>query len=308
MSAPRVSVVIPTLNGRETLPAVLDRLAEQGTDFAFETLAIDSGSTDGSVELLRGRVDCLIRIDRRAFDHGLTRNLGVERARGELVVLMVQDAVPASSGWLAALTRPLDQDATLAGTFARQVSRAGASGVTRFYHERWLAASREPRVSRVRDAAAFSKLSPMDRYRLCVFDNVCSCIRRSVWERHLFRATSIAEDLQWARDVLLAGYGLAYVPDAVVEHSHERSARDEFRRTYLVHQRLCELFDLRLIPNVPSLLRAIAVSSTTHLRVTASADPRAVARALALAVAWPLGQYLGARSAAPAGHGPAGGR
>lgn len=307
MSAPRVSIVIPTLNGGATLPAVLDRLAEQRVGFAFETLAIDSGSTDGSADLLRGRVDCLIHIDRRAFDHGLTRNLGVERARGELVVLMVQDAVPASSDWLAALTRPLFEDPTLAGAFSRQVPRAGASGVTRCYHRRWLAASLEPRVSRVRDIAAFSNLSPMDRHRLCVFDNVCSCIRRAVWAQHPFRATPIAEDLEWARAVLLAGHGLAYVPDAVVEHSHERPARDEFRRTYLVHQRLRALFDLRLIPDAPSLLRAIARSTVTHLRVADSVDPRTIARALALAVAWPLGQYLGARSAPPTEHRPGGG-
>lgn len=300
MSRPLVSIVMPTLNGLDTLPAVLDRLAAQRTDFAFETIAIDSGSTDGTAELLRGRVDGLIQIDPLAFNHGLTRNLGVARGRGELVVLLVQDAIPASSGWLAALTRPLRQDPTLAGAFARQVPRADASGVTRFYHERWPGASREPRISRVGDAEAFLGLSPLERYRISVFDNVCSCIRRSVWERHPFRATPIAEDLEWAREVLLAGFGLAYVADAAVEHSHERPARHEFRRTCLVHQRLRELFDLRLVPDLASLVRAVAVSSAAHLRVAGSLDPRTIARALALAVAWPLGQYLGARSAAPA--------
>ncbi len=308
MSTPRVSIVMPTLNGLKTLPAVLDRLAEQRAAFTFETIAIDSGSSDGSVELLRGRVDCLIQIDRGAFNHGLTRNLGAERARGELVVFLVQDAIPVSSGWLASLAHPLLEDATLAGAWARQIPRAGASGVTRFYHERWLGASPEPRLSRVRDAGDLANLTPLERHRVCAFDNVCSCVRRSVWGRHPFRATPIAEDLEWAREVLLAGFGLAYAADAVVEHSHERSACDEFRRTYLVHQRLGELFDLRLVPDVPSLVRAVAVSGVTHLRVAGSFDPRAIARALALAVAYPLGQYLGARAAAAARPRPAGGR
>lgn len=297
MSAPVVSVLIVTRNGRATLPRVLDRLATQRGAPPFEVLAVDSGSDDGTVEVLRDRVDRLVQIDPADFNHGTTRNVGIELARGELVVLLVQDAVPASDDWLAALTRPVLADATLAGSYARQVPSLTASRLTRYYHARWLAASLEPRVSRVASAAAFFAMRPMDRYRAAVFDNVCSCIRRSVWVRYPFRATPIAEDLAWARDVLLAGYGLAYVPEAVVEHSHERSVPYEFRRTRLVHEQLAELFDLALVPTRVSLCRAVAVSTLVHLRLVESWRFGPLARALGLAVAFPLGQYLGARRA-----------
>ncbi len=297
MSAPVVSVLIVTRNGRATLPRVLDRLATQRGAPPFEVLAVDSGSDDGTVEVLRDRVDRLVQIDPADFNHGTTRNVGIELARGELVVLLVQDAVPTSDDWLAVLTRPVLADATLAGSYARQVPSPTASGLTRYYHARWLAASLEPRVSRVASAAAFFAMRPMDRYRAAVFDNVCSCIRRSVWVRYPFRATPIAEDLAWARDVLLAGYGLAYVPEAVVEHSHERSVPYEFYRTRLVHERLAELFDLALVPTRVSLCRAVAVSTVVHLRLAESWRLRPLARALGLAVAFPLGQYLGARRA-----------
>src|SRR5256885_445805 len=83
---------------------------------------------------------------------------------------------------------------------------------------------------------------------------------RSIWERPPFGSTPIAEDLEWAREVLLAGHRLAYVPRAVVVHSHDRSARYELARTYLLHRRLFELFQLRTIPDVPSLARAVAAS------------------------------------------------
>lgn len=299
MSAPRVSIVIPTLNGRGTLPALLDGLAAQRTDGPIETIAIDSGSRDGTVELLRARADCLIQIDPRRFDHGLTRNLGVERARGALVVLIVQDAEPASADWLTVLTRPFADDPALAGTYARQITRDDASPITRYYHRFWQASSETPRVSRIGGAREFLALAPSDRHERCIFDNVCSCVRRSVWQQHPFRATAMAEDLEWAREVLLAGYRIAYVPSAVVRHSHERPAREEYRRTALVHQRLRELFDVVLIPDAPRLLRAMMTSAAAHLRANASLDPRAVARALALAVAYPLGQYRGVRSARP---------
>jgi len=127
-------------------------------------------------------------------------------------------------------------------------------------------------------------------------------VRRSLWERFPFKETRIAEDMEWARDVLLAGYGLAFVPTAVVVHSHDRSAKYELGRTYLVHQRLRALFGLATIPDFLSLLRTLVSTSLTHLRCVLGSSrlgelPRDLARALGLAVALPLGQYLGIRSA-----------
>jgi rhamnosyltransferase len=143
-------------------------------------------------------------------------------------------------------------------------------------------------------------MSPAERHLTCAFDNVCACIRLSVWRAHPFRPTPIAEDLEWAREVLLAGHKIAYVPNAVVRHSHERSARYELQRTYLVHQRLQAMFGLSTVPTIGSLLRSVASTVPVHVRL-ASGEPRGRGRALlrgaALAVALPLGQYLGARSA-----------
>ena len=106
MSAPLVSIVLPTRNGGDVLAETLAAIARQRTDFPYEIVAVDSGSTDGTLPRLEAVAQQLIRIPPSSFNHGLTRNLGVERARGELVVLMVQDAVPVSDDWLATLTGP----------------------------------------------------------------------------------------------------------------------------------------------------------------------------------------------------------
>ena len=291
VSAPKVSIVLPTRNGAGTLPDLLDAIARQRVDFTFEIVAVDSGSTDGTVDLLRGRVDRLIAIGADAFDHGLTRNLGIENARGELIVLLVQDALLASEGWLAALTGAVAADDRIAGAFARQLPRPDAKAITRSYLSRWVAASEVARTFEIDSRAAFDALDPGAQLERCAFDNVCSCIRRSVWRERPFAPTPIGEDIEWARAVLLAGYRLAYVPAAVVVHSHERPVRYEFARTCVLHRRLYELFRLRTIPTLPLLARAIAASLAGHLRLERNA------RAVGLALAWPLGQYLGALSA-----------
>ena len=295
MTSPRHSVALLTKDGVRTLPALLDALLAQRVSGGLEIVAVDSGSTDGTADILSGRVTDLVRIQPNEFDHGLTRNLAISRTHGQLVALVVQDALPLGAEWLDTLSRPLAVDESLAGTFARQAPRANASGITRHYLTNWLAASSTGMTMQLPGGAAeLDALTPMERLARCTFDNVASCIRRSVWEQHPFKATPIAEDVEWAREVLLAGYGLRFVPEAVVVHSHDRSAAYEYARTRALHERLYDLFQLQTIPTRPALARAVASSMILHLRREWRA-PLRWPHVLALAVAWPLGQYVGAR-------------
>ena len=56
--APTISLVTPTLNRAEWLPATLDSVLEQGYP-ALEYFVADGGSTDGSVEAIRARAERL---------------------------------------------------------------------------------------------------------------------------------------------------------------------------------------------------------------------------------------------------------
>ena len=303
MAAPLVSILLLTRNGADTIPAVLAAVKTQERSFPLEVVAVDSGSRDGTLDILRPSVDKLIEIPASAFNHGATRNLGIDACRAPFVVLLVQDAEPASPTWLSGLVAPLQEDERVAATYARQVPRPGASVVMRAYLDHYAATSCEPRLQTLGGPDALAVLTPAERLAACTFDNVCSCVRRAVWQAHPFKATRIAEDLEWARDVMLAGYQIRYVPEAVVLHSHDRPTRYELMRTYLVHQRLRSLFGLATVPSVPALARSIAVSAGAHMRWVLSAPARLgsklaqLPRALALAVALPLGQYLGAKSA-----------
>ncbi len=294
-----VAIVVPTFNGAKEVSRLLDAIAAQEGRFRPSVIAIDSGSADGTVSILQSRGVRVLPVGAGRFNHGVARNCALESVATPFAVLMVQDAVPVGPHWLEALVTPLLEDASLAGTWARQLPHEEASLITRYYHSRWMGSATAPRIAGPLTSAAFEALPPADRHAVCAFDNVCSCIRMSVWREHPFPAAPFGEDIEWASIVLRAGHRLAFVPDAVVQHSHERPVSYELRRTRLAHARLHRLFGLSTVPSTAALARSVAVTVLLHFRLAAqepgSRRGRAIARALGLAVAWPLGQYLGAR-------------
>lgn len=100
---PFVSVVAPTFNRRESLLRLLAGLARQTYPAdQFEVVVVDDGSTDGTAGRLRTltlpyRLTVLTQSNQGP---AVARNLGVERARGALIVFLDDDVAP-SPGVLA---------------------------------------------------------------------------------------------------------------------------------------------------------------------------------------------------------------
>jgi rhamnosyltransferase len=298
---PDVSIVIPTRNGMATLPALVDAIGQQTDAAPRELVIIDSRSTDGTRDYAARVADVVIDIEPQAFNHASARNAAVSRARGSLVVLTVQDARPLDAAWLGHLLAPLRDDPDVAGVFARQTPRPDASPVVRRQLEGWVASQTTPRVTAT-TSGALADRPPHERLSTCAFDNVCSAVRRKVWDSIPFATTPIAEDLEWGRNVLLAGYRIAFAPLAGVEHSHDRDAWYEFKRTWVLHQQLHRLFGLRAIPSPAALARSLALTLGEHHRVTVGGGYRTGSaewrRAMRLAIAWPCGQFAGGWTAA----------
>jgi rhamnosyltransferase len=293
----RATVVIPVRDGARHLEAVLDALSLQLPAGIHEVLALDSDSRDGSAEILERHGVRRVRVLAGSFDHGETRNLGAREARGDFVVFLSQDAQPADGHLVARLVGVLDADPRLAGAFARQRPRPDADPLTRRDLAGWVACAAEPRSVFIGDAARFDALPPLERYRLCVFDDVASAVRRELLLAHPFERTPFGEDVEWGQRMLRLGYGLAYVPEAVVIHSHPRTARALFRRNYLCHRLLSRLFGLRTIPDAAHLARAAAGALSSDLRtlLREGAEAPAWLAAPGQTLAATYGQYRGAR-------------
>lgn len=86
-----ISIVIPCYNRRRyLLPAVCSALNQR--DNYFEVIVVDDGSTDGSLESIEHITDSRLRIIRKEHTNAPdTRNLGIEKARGEYLVWLDSD-------------------------------------------------------------------------------------------------------------------------------------------------------------------------------------------------------------------------
>lgn len=121
--APRVSIVIPFRNEAPTLPVVLESLVRQKTDFPFEVIFADGGSTDRSVDVIRAhpmnRV-ADVRIlslppERAGMNHG--RNDGARAARAPLLVFMQADVRIRDPDALTKSVRRLEEPGVVGTTF-----------------------------------------------------------------------------------------------------------------------------------------------------------------------------------------------
>ena len=96
------SVVVPLLNERRWIGQVLSALSAQTLDPAlFEIVAVDNGSTDGSLEILSRHPRISILHEARR-DPYLARNRGIAAAQGHYIVFVDADCIPRTD-WLERL-------------------------------------------------------------------------------------------------------------------------------------------------------------------------------------------------------------
>ncbi len=216
-----VSVIIPVFNGEQYLSEVLDTVNRQQLDEDVEVLVIDSGSHDRSVEIARAAGAHVIEIPNEEFQHGRTRNFGMEKTSGRLVAFLTQDATPAGEHWLAAYVEAFELDDRVGAAYGPHLPRPDVNPLmARLLTEFFAGFSPDggPVVHRRGDIAFLS--------------NSNSCIARAAWEQIPFREIPYAEDQALGADLLAAGWSKVYMPAAGAYHSHDYGMIEGFKRYF----------------------------------------------------------------------------
>ena len=228
----RASVLIPVKNGGGLLGQVLDAVLRQVTPWDFEILVVDSGSKDDSIEQATSRGVRVDTIPSASFGHGRTRNLLGSMSRGEFLVYLTQDALPASENWLAALVDGCDVAPNVAGAFGPHIAYDSARYTTkRELEAHFQGFGASATVYQNDDPERYARDLGFRQF-LHFFSNNNSCLRRSVWEEIPFPDVNFAEDQSWALRIIEAGYAKAFVPAAAVYHSHDFGPWETFQRNF----------------------------------------------------------------------------
>jgi glycosyltransferase involved in cell wall biosynthesis len=223
-----VSIVIRTYNEARHLPQLLDGIASQRVDgMPVETIVVDSGSDDGTLEIASDRNCRLVRIQKSEFTFGRSLNMGCAVARGDYLVFVSGHCIPASDRWIQQLVSPLVSGAA-AYSYGRQLGNE-----TSHFSERQLFRKYYPDADGTPTSDFFC-------------NNANSALLRSVWRDHLFdEGLTGLEDMELASRLVKQGKKIAYVAAAPVLHLHDES----WRRIRLRYEREAMALQ-RIMPQV----------------------------------------------------------
>lgn len=207
-----ISVLMRSHNDIAFIRRTVEMLLSQTVDEPFEIISCDDHSTDGSAEYLAS----IPRIRRIAppegrYVPGKTLNHMVRHAQGDFIVFNNADAIVQHKEYLQNLVAPL-KDKNVDCVFGNQIPRPDAFGVVRRDYER-----------------AFGDGS-VSKHWGRFFSLVSSGFRREDLLAKPFNETiQYSEDAEWVKS---NEANIVYVPDAVVEHSHNYTLAEVQKRFF----------------------------------------------------------------------------
>ncbi|MFZ4723225.1 MAG: glycosyltransferase [Phycisphaerales bacterium] len=227
MTVAPCSIIIRTFNEARHLPELLASIASQDHPAdRREVVVVDSGSTDGTIDIA-SRAGCRIhRIDKDRFSFGRSLNEGCAASSGDLLVCVSGHCVPTDTQWLSRLVAPFS-DPSVGATYGRQVG----GPATRFSEHQ-----------------IFAKYFPNGGPSQSAFftNNANSAWRRDAWQRFRFDEDLTGlEDMHLGRRVVQSGLRVQYVAEAAVHHHHHESwvqvRRRYFREAVALREVMPEL-------------------------------------------------------------------
>ena len=209
---PETSIIIRTLNEVKHLGNLLEAIKKQAYRHS-EVIVVDSGSSDGTLDVAREHGVTLIEIPSRDFTFGYALNVGCEAARGKYLVFISAHVLPRDERWLSEMVAPF-KDPKVAMVYGRQMG------------------DRQAKFSERMDFDRLFGKSPFNSNRVLDYtNNANSAVRRELWEEVKFDEYLFGlEDINWAREMTKRGLLVHYAPSGAIFHIHREAWHQVFNR------------------------------------------------------------------------------
>lgn len=198
-----VSIVIRTYNEEKHLRELLQAISNQKSSHTIETVIVDSGSTDKTLEIAKSFGVTLVHILKSDFTFGRSLNYGCQAAKGEFLAFVSGHCVPENDQWIANLVKPFENP-EIAMTYGRQIGTAETK-----FSEHQIFSKYFPEYDKIPQEGFFS-------------NNANSAIRKALWKEVPFdEELTGLEDMHWSKEMCNRGFKIAYCSKASVYHIHK---------------------------------------------------------------------------------------
>lgn len=252
-----IDIIIPTTNKRDKILSLISALKNQTLkprkiyilntlDNNEEDLLTDimGGDDINSASDKAGAVSAAvagginieeIKVNKKDFNHGSTRNIGAKKSDADYIIFMTDDAMPCDNtlidnlydGMIKEIALKERYKTTPAASYARQIANDNASFV-----------EKKVREFNYKDVSFENNLLTWgDRGIKNIFlSNVCAIYDRKILESlgYFEENVDFNEDTLFADKAIKNGYSIIYNAEAKVYHSHDYSFKEQYDRNVLI--------------------------------------------------------------------------
>jgi GT2 family glycosyltransferase len=200
-------VIIVTYNHKQY---IYDCITSVLKNNPLEVIVVDNSSTDGTTDFVEKKIPEVIVIrNSKNLGYGGGNNLGVERAKGEYIVILNPDTI-VEDGWLEELLKPLEEKDDLIST--PKVVRSDGSAV-------WGNIEHFTGLTFARD---LNENSEKFEY-LNGFSGSCFAIKREDYlklggfDENFF---IYMDDAEFSWRLHTKGFKILYIPTSIIHHHH----------------------------------------------------------------------------------------
>lgn len=204
----KISVIIRTYNESANIEQVLRSLNKQ-TYRNFETIIVDSESTDTTLQICSQYNTNIIGIKKSEFNYSYASNVGAEHATGDVLCYISGHSVPLKPDYLERAARHFE-DQSIGGVYGEAIALSSGSLTEKaFYGLGYI-------KSKLKGIELETEIHP----------GILSCsnafVRTDLWKKFKFTEAlgHGGEDVEMAYRILKDGYQILRDPDIVVKHSH----------------------------------------------------------------------------------------
>lgn len=210
-----VSIILLTKNAGNTFESTLKSIFNQNIDIKYEVIAVDSGSVDGTLTILKKYNVKTYCIKPEDFNFGLTRNYGFSLSSGSILVTLSQDALPSDSQWLSNIIKPFFEDDNVV---AVQGNTKILENSDVFYWEKiglfYFTSETKNWVIKYKSGLSF----------------VNCAIRKNFWEKNQIGFVQFSEDKVFQKIIQKSGKIIFQENNAVCYHGHQYSLKSLISR------------------------------------------------------------------------------